>query len=86
MISFESDYTNGAHPVILQKLIETNDEMLATYGFDKYSESAKEKIDFRIICVFKIFCTKIKKSPDFHQKKLFFGLFYGWRLKKLTNI
>ena len=34
MISFESDYTNGAHPVILQKLIETNDEMLATYGFD----------------------------------------------------
>lgn len=44
MISFESDYTNGAHPVILQKLIETNDELLATYGFDKYSESAKEKI------------------------------------------
>lgn len=44
MISFESDYTNGAHPVILHKLIETNDEMLATYGFDKYSESAKEKI------------------------------------------
>jgi len=44
MISFESDYTNGAHPAILQKLIETNDETLATYGFDKYSESAKERI------------------------------------------
>ena len=50
MISFESDYTNGAHPVILQKLIETNDEMLATYGFDKYSESAKEKIKAACQC------------------------------------
>ena len=50
MISFESDYTNGAHPVILQKLIETNDEMLATYGFDKYSESAKEKIKVACQC------------------------------------
>ena len=44
MISFESDYTNGAHPTILQRFIETNDEALATYGFDKYTESAKEKI------------------------------------------
>ncbi len=50
MISFESDYTNGAHPVILQKLIETNDESLATYGFDKYSESAKEKIKAACQC------------------------------------
>ncbi|MBR3833826.1 MAG: aminotransferase class I/II-fold pyridoxal phosphate-dependent enzyme [Lachnospiraceae bacterium] len=50
MISFESDYTNGAHPVILQKLIDTNDEMLATYGFDKYSESAKEKIKAACQC------------------------------------
>ncbi|MBQ9934812.1 MAG: aminotransferase class I/II-fold pyridoxal phosphate-dependent enzyme [Lachnospiraceae bacterium] len=50
MISFESDYTNGAHPVILQKLIETNDEMLATYGFDKYSASAKEKIKATCQC------------------------------------
>ena len=50
MISFESDYTNGAHPVILQKLIETNDEILATYGFDKYSESAKEKIKVACKC------------------------------------
>ena len=50
MISFESDYTNGAHPVILQKLIETNDEMLATYGFDKYSDSAKDKIKTACQC------------------------------------
>ncbi len=50
MISFESDYTNGAHPVILQRFMETNDEMLVTYGFDKYSESAKEKIKAACQC------------------------------------
>lgn len=44
MISFESDYTNGAHPVILNRLLETNDETVSTYGFDIYSDSAKLKI------------------------------------------
>ena len=44
MLSFESDYIQGAHPQILKKLIETNLEPLTGYGFDKYSESAKAKI------------------------------------------
>lgn len=44
MISFESDYNNGAHPKVLQRLIETNDEQTLTYGYDKYSDAAKEKI------------------------------------------
>ena len=44
MISFECDYNNGAHPQVLQRLVETNNEQTLTYGFDKYSESAKEKI------------------------------------------
>ena len=44
MISFESDYTTGAHPVILGKLMETNLEPLSGYGTDHYCESAKEKI------------------------------------------
>ena len=44
MISFECDYNNGAHPKVLQRLIETNNEQTLTYGFDKYSENAKEKI------------------------------------------
>ena len=44
MLNFESDYIQGAHPKILEKLIETNFEPLSGYGFDKYSESAKEKI------------------------------------------
>ena len=37
MISFECDYNNGAHPKVLQHLLETNDEQTLTYGFDKYS-------------------------------------------------
>lgn len=44
MISFESDYIAGAHPMILQRLVETNMESAKGYGFDCYSESAKEKI------------------------------------------
>lgn len=44
MISFESDYIEGAHPKILERLIETNFEQLSGYGNDKYSFLAKEKI------------------------------------------
>lgn len=44
MINLESDYNNGLHPLILQKLIVTNKEKLSGYGFDKYSNLAKEKI------------------------------------------
>lgn len=44
MVSFESDYNNGAVPEILRRLMETNDEKSSGYGFDKYTESAKEKI------------------------------------------
>lgn len=43
-LSFECDYTTGAHPEILQKLIETNFESLSGYGADRYCESAKQKI------------------------------------------
>ena len=44
MISFESDYTTGAHPEIIRRLTETNLESLPGYGADPYCESAKEKI------------------------------------------
>lgn len=44
MISFESDYIEGCHPRILEKLAATNLEQLSGYGNDKYSASAKEKI------------------------------------------
>lgn len=44
MLSFESDYIQGAHPEILKKLIETNMEPLSGYSTDKYCASAREKI------------------------------------------
>ena len=44
MLSFESDYTEGAHERILRRLAQTNLEQTPGYGNDKYSESAKEKI------------------------------------------
>ncbi len=44
MLFFENDYCEGAHPAVLQKLIETNMEKLPGYGTDHYCESAKEKI------------------------------------------
>ena len=44
MISFESDYITGAHPKVLQRLVETNLEPLSGYGEDAYCASAREKI------------------------------------------
>ena len=44
MISFESDYNNGAHPRVLEHLLATNDERTTGYGFDRFSERAKERI------------------------------------------
>lgn len=44
MLSFESDYVEGAHERILQRLTETNLEQLSGYGQDCYCQRAKEKI------------------------------------------
>ncbi|MCR4603870.1 MAG: amino acid lyase [Prevotella sp.] len=44
MISFESDYNNGAHPAVLRHLIETNELQSASYGYDSWSKQAREKI------------------------------------------
>lgn len=43
-VSFENDYSQGAHPQILKRLTETNMEPLSGYGSDPYCESAKDKI------------------------------------------
>ena len=44
MISFASDYLEGAHPSVMEALIRTNMEQLPGYGSDPYCERAKEKI------------------------------------------
>ncbi|MEG0559533.1 MAG: beta-eliminating lyase-related protein [Muribaculaceae bacterium] len=44
MIKFNSDYMEGAHPLILKKLTEINLDKIDGYGVDDYCESAKNKI------------------------------------------
>ena len=44
MISFENDYVEGAHPKILQRLIDTNTEQVTGYCRDPYCESARKRI------------------------------------------
>jgi threonine aldolase len=41
---FQCDYVEGCHPKILQKLIESNLEQTPGYGTDRYSETARKKI------------------------------------------
>ncbi len=41
---FSSDYMEGAHPEILQRLFETNLAHTVGYGLDEYSEAARQKI------------------------------------------
>ena len=42
--SFTSDYMEGAHPAILERLAETNLVKTQGYGLDPFSDSAREKI------------------------------------------
>ena len=44
MLHFENDYNKGAHPALLEALVQTNLEGLSGYGRDKYTVSAIEKI------------------------------------------
>lgn len=46
--SFESDYNNGAHPDVICHLLVTNGKQSQSYGFDEWSESARNKI--RAVC------------------------------------
>lgn len=44
MISFENDYSEGAHPKILEKLAQTNMIQEPGYGADSFTKSAIDKI------------------------------------------
>lgn len=50
MYRFNCDYLEGAHPAIMNRLLETNLQQTAGYGADEYSESAKNKIKEAIGC------------------------------------
>ena len=44
MLSFENDYSEGAHPLVLQALADTNLVQQPGYGEDEYTLRAKDKI------------------------------------------
>ena len=44
MLWFQNDYSVGAHPQVLQHLIDTNMEKLSGYSTDTYCAAASEKI------------------------------------------
>lgn len=48
MLHFGCDYLEGAHPAIMERLIQTNLEQTPGYGFDHYSDQARAKI--RLAC------------------------------------
>ena len=50
MYSFLNDYSEGAHPDVLQALSDTNMQQTLGYGMDEYCEKAKEVIRQRIHC------------------------------------
>ena len=41
---FRNDYGEGAHPLVMQRLLETNMEHTCGYGLDEYSLRAAELI------------------------------------------
>lgn len=44
MLYFNCDYNEGAHPLVMERLCETNMEQSAGYGEDAYCEKAREVI------------------------------------------
>lgn len=50
MLSFENDYNVGAHPRILERLMQTNLEAQSGYGADRFCESAKARIRAAFSC------------------------------------
>ena len=50
MISFASDYAEGAHPLILERIARHNFDKMPGYGTDLFCESARKKISDACSC------------------------------------
>lgn len=48
MLHFDCDYMRGAHPKVMEALLQTNMTQTVGYGLDEYSVRAKDKI--RVAC------------------------------------
>ncbi len=44
MVSFECDYNNGACQQVMDNLVKYNNAKPTPYGFDEFSERAKDRI------------------------------------------
>ena len=44
MKHFDSDYMEGCHPLVMQRLVETNLEQTPGYGSDNYCRQAKQLV------------------------------------------
>lgn len=44
MLHFDSDYMEGAHPDIIERLVQTNFDQTAGYGTDEVCEHARERV------------------------------------------
>ena len=49
-VFFTSDYMEGAHPAIIQRLVQTNMEQTTGYGTDEYCERARSRIRHACNC------------------------------------
>ena len=52
MLAFNNDYSHGAHPAVLQALVDTNMEPQPGYGTDAHTERAKQLIRPMPTCFF----------------------------------
>ena len=50
MLHFCNDYSEGAHPVVMQALLDTNLESTTGYGCDAYCEAARTALKNRFAC------------------------------------
>ena len=50
MISFRNDYSEGAHPKVLEALVATNYLSTAGYGEDEFCEKAQQTVRSRFAC------------------------------------
>lgn len=76
-IRFQNDYMDGAHPLVLQALIETNSKKTIGYGEDQYCKKAKKSI---LTCINE----KLSKPVDSHNVSIEF--FSSGTITNLTLI
>ena len=50
MIYFNTDYMAGAHPKVMERLVQTNAEQTVGYGSDDYTARAKELVKQACTC------------------------------------